>query len=101
MDLVLMHPLVLGELACGSIPSPRSKTLRDLGLLQFSKKASFDEALALIESEKLYGKGCGLVDMYLLASTLISTGAVLWTFDKKLSALASQLEIDFKTMLPQ
>ncbi|EQD40112.1 PilT domain-containing protein, partial [mine drainage metagenome] len=41
------------------------------------------EVMEFIEREKLYGLGCGLVDMTLLASTLITPGAELWTLDKR------------------
>lgn len=33
-DLVLTHPMVLGELACGTPPVPRAQTLGYLSLLQ-------------------------------------------------------------------
>ena len=34
LDLALTHPMVIGELACGSPPAPRGRTLRDIGLLR-------------------------------------------------------------------
>ncbi len=52
-----------------------------LDLLQLSNQASPSEVRAFIEREKLFGLGCGLVDFTLLASTLITPGAVRvhWT----------------------
>jgi hypothetical protein len=47
----------------------------------------------LIEREALYGLGCGLIDLALLASTLITPGAVLWTGDTRLSALATRFGV--------
>lgn len=97
-DLVLMHPMILAEIACGTPPAPRQQTLADLSLLQLSNQASLKEVMAFIEKEKLYGLGCGLVDLMLLASTLITPGALLWTLDKRLDALAQGFRIAY---LPQ
>lgn len=87
-DAVLIHPFVLTELACGTPPAPRRRTLADLSRLRAAQQASQPEVLAFIEREKLYGLGCGLVDMSLLASTRMTPGARLWTLDKPLAALA-------------
>lgn len=43
-----------------------------------------------IEREKLYGLGCGLVDMCLLASTLITPDTQLWTLDRRLADMAGK-----------
>lgn len=92
LDLVLMHPLVLGEIACGT-PPQRMQTLQDLGLLQPTQQASVHETVALIDQEALFGLSCGLIDMQLLASTLISPGVELWTLDKRLEALAQRFSV--------
>ncbi|WP_407830523.1 type II toxin-antitoxin system VapC family toxin [Verminephrobacter eiseniae] len=83
-DLALIHPMVMAEIACGRLPAPRSRTLGSMGLLQPCNLAGLGEAMAFIERERLCGLGCGLVDMSLLASTLITPGARLWTLDKRL-----------------
>lgn len=88
MDAVSTHSMVLIELACGTPPSPRLQTLRDIALLQKVKEATTAEVMWLIENEKLYGMGCGLVDISLLASVLISPGTRIWSFDKSLTDLA-------------
>ena len=93
LDLAMTHPMVLGELACGTPPA-RLQTLADLAALQQPQQASVREAMALIEREQLYGLGCGLVDMLLLASTLMTPGAELWTLDKRLSALAQRVGVE-------
>lgn len=49
--------------------------------------------MTLIDREALFGLGCGLIDMQLLASTLITPGAELWTLDKRLEALAQGLGV--------
>jgi len=92
LDRVLIHPLLLGEIACGTPPN-RSQTLRDLGGLQHAQQASVEEVMLFIEREALFGQGCGLVDMLLLASTLMTPGAKLWTLDKRLSALAERFGV--------
>jgi predicted nucleic acid-binding protein len=92
-DLALTHPMVLLELACGTPPQPRQRTLGDIAQLQSSQQASQREVLELIEREKLYGQGCGLVDMVLLASTLITPAAQLWTLDQRLAALAARFGV--------
>jgi predicted nucleic acid-binding protein len=94
LDLVMMHPMVLGELTCGTPPS-RTQTLADLGRLQPAQQASLPEVMAFIEHEKLFGQGCGLVDLTLLASTRLTPDAELWTLDKRLSALADRFAIMF------
>jgi predicted nucleic acid-binding protein len=92
-DLALTHPMVRGELACGTPPTPRSQTLRDISLLQQSQQASLRETMDFIEREKLYGLGCGLVDLVLLASTMITPSTKLWTLDKRLAALCERFGV--------
>ena len=92
-DQVLTHPMVIGEIACATPPAPRSQTLADLRLLPMTQQAGIEEAMAFVERESLYGKGCGLVDMVLLSSTLISPGATLWTIDRHLAELAMQFGV--------
>ncbi|NYT67572.1 type II toxin-antitoxin system VapC family toxin [Pusillimonas noertemannii] len=91
-DHVMVHPMVLGELACGTPPN-RARTLIDLDNLQYSRQATLKETLDFVESEKLYGSGCGLVDMLLLASTMMTPQTELWTLDKRLSALAERFGV--------
>jgi len=95
-DEALSHPMVLGELACGTPPAPRKRTLGDIGLLRPATQARWDEVMAFIEREQLYGLGCGLVDLTLLASTLMTPNARLWTLDKHLATLATRFNIAFK-----
>lgn len=97
MDQALTHPLIIGELACGTPPAPRIQTLADIALLQPVTPASVPETMNFIEREKLYGLGCGWVDMTLLASALITPGALLWTLDKRLAALAERFEVAHQT----
>lgn len=99
LDLALTHPMVLVELACGTPPAPRVQTLKDIGLLQQTQQAGLYEVMEFIEREKLYGLGCGLVDMVLLASTLITPGAELWTLDRRLAELAERFGVMHQSAL--
>ena len=93
LDLALAHPMVIVEIACGTPPTPRIQTLNSISLLQPCNQASSSEVMEFIEREGLYGLGCGLVDMSLLASTLITPGAELWTLDKRLAELAERFGV--------
>jgi hypothetical protein len=44
-------------------------------LLPLTHQASVPETVALIDREALFGLGCGLIDLQLLASTLITPNA--------------------------
>ncbi|MEP6546308.1 MAG: VapC toxin family PIN domain ribonuclease [Gammaproteobacteria bacterium] len=94
-DQVLCHPLIVIEIACGTPPSPRERTLRDLKRLRFSTVATIDETLALIEREEIQDAGCAAVDVSLLTSVLLTLDACLWTLDKSLWSLAHRLNVAF------
>lgn len=93
LDQALMHPMVVAELACGTPPAPRERTLADIALLQGAHQASLQEVIAMVERDRLFGLGCGLVDLVLLASTRITPGARLWTLDKRLANLAKRFGV--------
>jgi hypothetical protein len=94
-DLVLSHPLIVTELACGTPPAPRSRTLSDIATLPRARQATLDEVRGFIERDKLYGLGCGVVDLALLASTLLTPGSRLWSLDRRLTQLAQRFDIAF------
>lgn len=91
-DLVLTHPLVIGEIACGTPPN-RAATLADLASLRQSRQATIPEAISLMEAKRLYGLGCGLIDMLLLASALLTQGSELWTLNKRLGDIATRVGV--------
>ena len=95
-DQALTHPMVIGELACGTPPAPRAQTLGDLDLLPVAQQAGLRETMAFIERESLYGMGCGLIDLVLLASTLMTPGATLWTLDKRLAERARRYGVLYR-----
>jgi hypothetical protein len=54
-----------------------------------------DESLALLEAERLYGRGLGWNDVQLLASARVSR-APLWTLDRILADAAHKLGVAFE-----
>jgi len=91
--LVLMHPFISGELACGNLKG-RAAILSDLQTLPPAELASHKEVLQLIEDRRLWGRGLGWVDMHLLASALLSRCG-FWTLDKKLAGAAVELGLSW------
>ncbi|MFT4604218.1 MAG: putative nucleic acid-binding protein [Rhodothermales bacterium] len=86
---VLVHSFVIGELACGHLPD-RARTLDLLRLLPATPVADEDEILHFIDQRGLDGRGVGYVDVHLLASARLA-GAQLWTRDRALSKVYSEL----------
>lgn len=87
--LVVCHPFVVVEAACGT-PPRRREVIDMLRELQSVTVATADELLTLLQQRTLFGRGCGFVDLSLLASTLLSDGTLLWTLDKRLASVAAQ-----------
>lgn len=85
-QLVLIHPFVIGELACGNLKA-RKLLLSDLHKLPLAISATDEEVLAFIEERKLSGLGLGWIDCHLLASALLSN-CLLWTLDRQLQQAA-------------
>lgn len=83
---VLMHPFVLGELACGNLRQ-RARVLAELESLPAAVTAEHTEVFNLIESWKLWGQGIGWTDAHLIASALLSR-CVFWTLDERLKKAA-------------
>jgi predicted nucleic acid-binding protein len=91
--VVLIHPFVIGELACGNLKH-RAGVLNDLNALPAAVSATHEEVLRLIEDRKLWGEGIGWIDAHLLASTLLSKCS-FWALDERLnqSALTAGVKI--------
>jgi predicted nucleic acid-binding protein len=88
---VVMHPFVVGELACGNF-SNREETLGLLQQLRSATVAEHDEVMTFIRAQKLYGRGVGYVDIHLLAAATLER-CQLWTLDKRLNAMAMNMGI--------
>jgi predicted nucleic acid-binding protein len=88
---VVCHPFIAGELACGNLRN-RSEILALLERLPPAIPAAHEEVMQFIEDFGLMGKGLGYIDMHLLAAARL-TGVSLWTLDKRLHAVAVQLNL--------
>lgn len=89
---VMVHPFIVGELACGELKQ-RGEVLRLLATLPSAIVATDDETLHFIERHHVMGKGIGYPDAHLLASIALTDGAQLWTRDKRLAAVAAELKM--------
>lgn len=90
---VSTHPAVMGELACGSLRN-RDRFLGDLRRLPSLPECRPEEALHLVETHRLWGRGLGWVDVLLLTSCRLA-GARLWTKDRPLSTAAGALSVEY------
>lgn len=89
---ILMHPFILGELACGNLKH-RHEVLSLCAQLPPAPVASDAEALGFIEQRDLMGRGIGYIDVHLLASVMLAGTARMWTFDKRLATVAGELQL--------
>jgi predicted nucleic acid-binding protein len=89
---ISIHPFVVAELALGSLKQ-RMRTIAELEMLSQVKVANLREVRSLIEAHNLHSKGIGLIDVHLIASTLLTQSTQLWTRDKRLQAVAEEIGI--------
>jgi predicted nucleic acid-binding protein len=92
---ILIHPIVIGELAMGNLHS-RHATLQALHRLPTAAVAKFDEVLQFVEEHRLFGIGIGYMDAHLLAAARLS-GALLWTLDTRFAEAAVRLKIAYES----
>ncbi|MBA2592775.1 MAG: type II toxin-antitoxin system VapC family toxin [Gammaproteobacteria bacterium] len=90
----LIHPFVIGELACGNLKN-RVVLLSLLLDLPPAPIATDTEVLGFIDQRELMGRGIGYLDVHLLASVALAGTARLWTRDKRLAAVAEGLQLNF------
>jgi predicted nucleic acid-binding protein len=91
---VVLHPMVLGEIAMGSLRQ-RKVILEELRQLPIVSSASNAEVMAMVEWHDLHSRGIGFVDAHLLASVHLTQNANLLTKDKRLHAQAERLGIAY------
>jgi predicted nucleic acid-binding protein len=91
-DRVLMHGMVLGELAMGNFKN-RQLLLRRWGALPFIQSATDAQVLQFLETHQLMGKGLGWVDLHLVTAVSLSVNVQLWTRDKRLKTIAETLNL--------
>jgi predicted nucleic acid-binding protein len=92
--LIALHPMILGEVAIGSIAN-RGLVLEELGALPQVRPASHAEVTAMIEWLKLFSCGIGYVDAHLIAAARQMPDSQLWTRDKRLHEQAERLGVAF------
>ncbi len=92
---VLAHPFVIGELACGNLKN-RRQVLDLLGKLPSGPTATQAEALGFLERRALMGRGIGFIDVHLLASAALAAPARLWTHDRRLVTIATELNLAYQ-----
>jgi predicted nucleic acid-binding protein len=89
--MVLCHPFVIGEIACGTLKN-RTGVLTLLQELPEAPAVEHWEVMRFIENDGLWGSGLGYVDVHLLASSMLSN-ATLWTLDRRLLEAATQIGV--------
>ncbi len=93
-SLVVTHEGVIGELALGNL-ARQDLFLQSLERIPHVIGASHREVMTLISSAQLAGRGVGYLDVHLLASAMLTANTRLWTLDKRLAAVATELNIAF------
>ncbi|MGB3796364.1 MAG: type II toxin-antitoxin system VapC family toxin [Alteraurantiacibacter sp.] len=89
---IACHPFVVAEIALGSLRD-RDGVLTLLDRLPGLPVAEAREVRTLIDARHLFSRGIGYVDASLVASCLLAPGSSLWTRDRRLAAIAEELEI--------
>ena len=94
-DQLCIHPFVVAELACGSLPQ-REKTLADLDKLIALPVVRLPDVRMMIEARHFWAKGIGLTDAHLIASCLATRGTQIWTIDGPLGRVADSVGVRAK-----
>lgn len=90
---VASHPLIVGELACGTLDN-RTEFLALVQTLPQATAASQREVLHFIDHHRLSAAGVGYIDAHLMASARLSD-LLLWTSEGNLRAAAVRLGIAY------
>lgn len=85
IDEVGCHPLVVEELALGSI-NERDVVLDLLANLRQFSNVDHREVLHLVDRRRLWGRGLSVVDARLMAAVALADGGQMWTRDQRLKA---------------
>jgi hypothetical protein len=88
--LVVCHPFIVGELACGNLKN-RTMILSLLQTLPEAAQAEHEDVITFLEKYRLMGKGLGYIDLHLLVSAVLSN-IPLWTLDKRLNEISKILK---------
>jgi len=90
---VLGHDFVYGELLIGD-RGERSSFLADYKLMLQAATLANDEVAEFVRYRRINGRGIGWIDAHLLASA-ITAHCALWTADRQLAAVASDLGVAY------
>lgn len=91
-DEIGCHPLVVEELALGSIKQ-RDVVLDLVSNLYRFPPVTHSEVLHLVERRRLWRRGLSATDVNLLGSVALVDGAQLWTRDKRLKAACEEVGV--------
>ncbi len=93
-EQIVIHTMVLAELACGSLED-RERVLLLWRRLPRLGAVSDATAMQFLERHRLMSRGIGYVDVHLLAAVTERQGARLWTKDRRLADIAQELGLGF------
>jgi predicted nucleic acid-binding protein len=89
-----IHDFIIGEIACGHLKA-RERVLGLLASLPRIVPATEEETLHFLDHRHLFGRGLGYIDVHLLVATSLHADTSLWTRDKRLRAIASELNLAY------
>lgn len=92
--VVLMHPMILGELACGNLKNRSTLIGLWQGLPRITT-ATDAEAMHFIDTHGLMGKGIGFIDVHLVCALALEQDAQLWTRDRRLAGIVANLGLRY------
>ena len=87
--MVLVHPFVIGEIACGAL-CRRADVIAHLRRLPTAPLATDQEVHHLLEANRLAARGLGWIDLHLLASARLASVPLL-THDRALGDASAQV----------
>jgi len=91
-DEIGCHHLVIEELALGSVKQ-RDVVLGLLSNLRQFPTVTHLEILHLVERRRLWGRGLSAIDVNILGSVALVDGAQLWTRDKRLKVVCTEVDV--------
>ena len=94
-DAIVIHSHVLGEIALGSLKN-RVEIMAKLHTLPRSPLAEDLGVVMMIEARKLFSRGIGFTDAHLVAACLIDRRLRLWTRDRRLNKVATELGLSYR-----
>ena len=86
------HPMIIGELALGSLRD-RQTILGLLADLPSISQATHHEVLSFVQAHALFGIGLSLIDAHLLAALRLNSSDRLWTRDSRFREAADRLGV--------